>query len=96
MFNKINVLQLGNTDLSNNLHIPEYVSWIFLEDLEDMTKINYDICFLSRNVSYDECKILIKKIRAYTLYVLDDVGLDSNIEFILKSRKGKRIRIREK
>ncbi len=91
MFNKINVLQLGNTDLSNNLHIPEYVTWIFLEDLEDMTEINYDICFLSRNISYDECKILIKKIRAYTLYVLDDVGLDSNIEYILKSRKGKRI-----
>lgn len=46
MFNKINVLQLGNTDLSTNLHIPEYVTWIFLEDLEDMTEINYDLSLI--------------------------------------------------
>lgn len=91
MSNKIHILQVGHSDFSNNLTIPENVTWSFVEDVNDANERSYDLCFISRNITMDEANVLVKKIRAYTLYVLSDVACDSNIEYLFQSRKGKKI-----
>lgn len=73
--NKISVLQVGNEDLSLTLHIPDFVDWNYVDDLKEATERGYDVCVLSRCVNKEEVYILLKKIRAYTMFVLDSVEL---------------------
>lgn len=87
--NKISVLQVGPQDLSSTLHIPEFVQWHFLNDLKEAKEKSYDICILSREIREEEAKILLKKIRAYTMILLDTVSLDSWTEWIYESRRAK-------
>lgn len=84
--NKISVLQVGNEDLSLRLHIPDYVEWNNINDLKDATERSYDVCVLNRCVNEKEARILLKKIRAYTLFLLDDVQVDQWTTWICTSR----------
>lgn len=87
--NKISVLQVGNEDLSLQLHIPDNVTWNYVDDLEEATERGYDVCVLSRCVNKEEAYILLKKIRAYTLFLLDDVDVDKWTKWICTSRRAK-------
>ncbi|RGJ72919.1 accessory Sec system protein Asp2 [Eubacterium sp. TM05-53] len=87
--NKISVLQVGNEDLSLQLHIPDYVEWNNINDLKDATERSYDVCVLNRCINEKEARILLKKIRAYTLFLLDDVQVDQWTTWICTSRRAK-------
>ena len=87
--NKISVLQVGNEDLSLQLHIPDFVDWNYVDDLEEATERGYDVCVLSRCVNKEEAYILLKKIRAYTLFLLNDVDVDKWTKWICTSRRAK-------
>ena len=87
--NKISVLQVGNEDLSVQLHIPDFVDWNYVDDLEEATERGYDVCVLSRCVNKEESYILLKKIRAYTLFLLEDVDVDKWTTWICMSRRAK-------
>lgn len=87
--NKISVLQVGNEDLSLTLHIPDFVDWNHVDDLKEATERSYDVCVLNRCVNEREARILLKKIRAYTMFVLDSVELNGWTKWIYKSRVGK-------
>lgn len=87
--NKISVLQVGNEDLSLRLHIPDYVEWNYINDLKEATERGYDVCVLNRCVNEKEARILLKKIRAYTLFLLDDVQVDQWTTWICTSRRAR-------
>lgn len=87
--NKISVLQVGNEDLSLQLHIPDYVEWNYVNDLDEATERSYDVCVLNRCVNKEEAYILLKKIRAYTLFLLDDVDVDQWTTWICTSRRAR-------
>lgn len=87
--NKISVLQVGNEDLSLTLHIPDFVDWNYVDDLKEATERSYDVCVLNRCVNEKEARILLKKIRAYTMFVLDSVELKGWTKWIYESRVGK-------
>ena len=87
--NKISVLQVGNEDLSLHLHIPDFVDWNYVDDLEEATERSYDVCVLNRCVNKEEAYILLKKIRAYTMFVLDSVELKGWTKWIYASRMAK-------
>lgn len=87
--NKISVLQVGNEDLSLTLHIPDNVTWNYVDDLKEATERGYDVGVLSRCVNKEEAYILLKKIRAYTLFLLDDVDVDKWTKWICTSRRAK-------
>lgn len=89
--NKISVLQVGNADLSLQLHIPEFVDWNYVDDLEEATERGYDVCILNRCVNEKEARILLKKIRAYTMFVLNTVQVDRWTKWIGASRRAKTI-----
>lgn len=86
--NKISVLQVGNEDLSLTLHIPDFVDWNHVDDLKEATERSYDVCVLNRCVNEKEARILLKKIRAYTMFVLDSVELNGWTKWIYESRVG--------
>ncbi len=87
--NKISVLQVGNEDLSLQLHIPDYVEWNCINDLDEATKRSYDVCVLNRCVNEKEARILLKKIRAYTMFVLNTVQVDQWTTWICTSRRAR-------
>ena len=89
--NRISVLQVGNEDLSLQLHIPDIVTWNYVNDLDDAQEKGYDVCLLSRNINEKEAYILQKKIRAYTMFILDSVCIESWTRWISTSRQAKRI-----
>lgn len=91
--NKISVLQVGNEDLSLTLHIPDFVDWNYVDDLKEATERSYDVCVLNRCVNKEEAYILLKKIRAYTLFLLDDVNVDKWTTWICTSRRAKVLNI---
>lgn len=80
---------MGNEDLSLRLHIPDYVEWNNINDLKDATERSYDVCVLNRCVNEKEARILLKKIRAYTLFLLDDVQVDQWTTWICTSRRAR-------
>ena len=80
---------MGNEDLSLRLHIPDYVEWNNINDLKDATERSYDVCVLNRCVNKEEAYILLKKIRAYTLFLLDDVDVDQWTTWICTSRRAR-------
>ena len=80
---------MGNEDLSLQLHIPDYVEWNNINDLKEAIERGYDVCILNRCVNEKEARILLKKIRAYTLFLLDDVQVDQWTTWICTSRRAK-------
>ena len=80
---------MGNEDLSLRLHIPDYVEWNNINDLKDTTERSYDVCVLNRCINEKEARILLKKIRAYTLFLLDDVQVDQWTTWICTSRRAR-------
>ena len=80
---------MGNEDLSLQLHIPDYVEWNYVNDLKEATERSYDVCVLNRCVNKEEAYILLKKIRAYTLFLLDDVAVDQWTTWICTSRRAR-------
>lgn len=80
---------MGNEDLSLRLHIPDYVEWNYINDLKEATERGYDVCVLNRCVNEKEARILLKKIRAYTLFLLDYVQVDQWTTWICTSRRAR-------
>lgn len=80
---------MGNEDLSLRLHIPDYVEWNNINDLKEAIERGYDVCVLNRCINEKEARILLKKIRAYTLFLLDDVQVDQWTTWICTSRRAK-------
>lgn len=80
---------MGNEDLSLQLHIPDYVEWNYINDLKEAIERGYDVCILNRRVNEKEARILLKKIRAYTMFVLNTVQVDRWTKWIGASRRAK-------
>lgn len=80
---------MGNEDLSLRLHIPDYVEWNNINDLKEAIERGYDVCILNRCVNEKEARILLKKIRAYALFLLDDVQVDQWTTWICTSRRAR-------
>lgn len=82
---------MGNEDLSLRFHIPDYVEWNYINDLKEAIERGYDVCILNRCVNEKEARILLKKIRAYTMFVLNTVQVDRWTKWIGASRRAKTI-----
>ena len=84
---------MGNEDLSLQLHIPDYVEWNYINDLGLAKERGYDACVLNRCVNEKEARVLLKKVRAYTLFLLDDVHVDQWTTWICTSRRARALDI---
>ncbi len=76
-------------DLSHQLQLPDHIEWTFTQDIQETKKRSYDICFLTKEITQEEIKPIVQKIRAYTLFVLEDVNRNIYVEQLIQSRVGK-------
>lgn len=88
---EIHVLQLGEKDWNGVYDLPEFVSLNYIDCFEQAPPILYDMCFLDRTPLEEEILPLYQTVKAYTLFVTDQVELSGRVEQLCKSKKAQRI-----
>lgn len=84
--NKIKILQIGPSDLSLNLQIPSSVEWIYLDKIEDLKLKEIDLFFMDRNIRESEYKYFFELVKAYRVFVFEDLEVDSCTKTFMKSK----------
>ncbi len=88
---KINVLQLGPTDLSGEYTVHPDVKWYYEPDYDGIKLWTFEAVIIGRCIKEEERKKLFRLTKAWCLFVLDDFETDKPTEWIIRSKKGKRI-----
>ena len=89
---RIHVLQLGETDWSRQYRIPDDVEWDYEEEFAESPEEAYDIAFLDRLPGHGEIGLLMKEIKAHTLYVTEEYARHQRVKNLFLSKVGKVIR----
>ncbi len=91
--NTIKVLQLGTADLSRSMKIADGVEWYYEPDLEELPDRDLDAAILSREISGGEYRYLIGHIRAYCLFVTEELRMPkgSDTEALYRRKVGRRL-----
>lgn len=92
---RIHVLQLGKTDWSRQYRIPDDVEWDYEEEFAESPEEAYDIAFLDRLPAHGEIKLLMKEIKAHTLYVTEEIAGQQRVQNLFQCKVGKVIRKEE-
>lgn len=89
----IRVLQLGETDLSTLMPISDCAEWHYEPDFSELPEKDFDIAILDREITGDELEYLVRFLRAYTLFITENVPLekDSPTQQLLVRKRGKQI-----
>lgn len=85
----IRALQLGDVDYTLKLALGEDVDWSFEPQLE-VQDPEYDIAFVARMLTADEVAYLVRHVRAYCLFVSQNLALDAPMDYLMRSRAGHR------
>lgn len=83
--NTINILQIGPSDLSKTIQVPEFVEWNYLTQIkEDLEAV--DLFLLDRNITKNEVLILSNAVKAYRVFVFEDLKTDALTQSFMKSK----------
>lgn len=74
----IRVLQLGTKSYSEFMKVSDCAQWYYEPDLSTLSKQDFDIAILDREVTEDEFDYLIQFLRAYTLFITRNVPMEEN------------------
>lgn len=88
---KINVLQIGEENWKDKFEIPEYMNWFYQETFTKRDGKRYDMVFLDRNIRPEEVEPLFWAVKANCLFVTEQIQLTEETDYIIHSRKGRRI-----
>ena len=88
---KIQVLQLGYESWEKTYSLPDTVELSYVETLTKPSKRLYDLVFLDRMPLDCEIVPLQQATRAYTLFVTEQVELTGRLEWLYRSKRGRRI-----
>lgn len=88
---KIQVLQVGHRNWKKIYTLPDILELYNVNTLKKPIPKLYDMVFLDRSLSDREIVCLYKSIKAYTLFVTDEVEMTDRMAWLYKSRKGRRI-----
>ena len=88
---KIRILQLGYEDWTGRFPLPENISLLYEEVLEQAPEKPFDLVFLDRAPLPEEIMPLYQASNAYTLFVTERVELEGEADWLYRSRKGRRI-----
>ncbi len=84
--NQIKILQIGPSDLSINLQIPSHAEWIYEKQMEDLEIKNIDLLFINRNISESEYSYFFERIKAYRVFVFEDLEMDACTKALIQSK----------
>ncbi|MEE8717173.1 MAG: accessory Sec system protein Asp2 [Coriobacteriales bacterium] len=85
----IRALQLGSSDYSKRVELEQDVAWSF-EPVLDGADPEYDVAFVARALTDEEAAYLVRHVRAYCLFVREDLALSDPMDFLMRSRRGRR------
>lgn len=83
------VIELGSTDYSKLAEIGQDVSWSFEPELKEEDPY-CDVAFVARQVSDSEAAYLMRHVRAYCLFVEEQVVMSAAVKRMCRSRQGRR------
>ncbi len=86
----VRALQLGSIDYSQQYKMDSNVEWNYEPEL-DVNDLEYDIAFICRTLTDQEVDILTRMVRAHCLFILEDVKMNDKLNFLMKSRCGRKI-----
>jgi len=92
---EIKVLQLGNDNWEQIYPIHKNVKYYYEPNFEEISEILFDVVFIDRIISEEECKVLYQVTKAYTLFVTEDIEDRDELSWLIKSKKGKSIKKNE-
>lgn len=72
---KVRVLQLGMDDFSKSIQVSDCAEWYYEPDFSELPERDFDVAILDREITAGEFDYLIKFLRAYTLFVTENVSL---------------------
>lgn len=88
---KIQILQIGHKDWREHYTLPDIAEFCCENTLKKPLSKLYDMVFLDRTLSDSEITCLYKAVKAYTLFVTDQVEMTDGMAWLYKSRKGRTI-----
>lgn len=88
MSDKISMLQLGDADWSSIYNIPDKIEFSYMEEFDTEPDEQYDIVFIDRAISDAEAALLLKAVKAYTMFVTDTTAMTGAVELLYRQRKG--------
>lgn len=93
---KVQVLQLGAEDYSKLRPVSDRAEWHYEPDFSKLPKERFDIfdlAILDREITEDELDYLLRFLRAYTLFITENVPVDkdSPTRHLMVRKKGKQI-----
>ncbi len=92
LLNEIRILQLGNEDWNKVYVLPEVVRLDYVDKFFEVPKEPYDIFFLDRTPLENELEPLYQAIKAYTLFVTENVEIHDKVQWLCRSRKAQYIK----
>lgn len=86
---EIDVLQLGTEDWKEIYQLPECVRWTYAVEFTEEPDKPYDVVFLDRQPNEQEYEVLNHMIRAYTLFVTENVVLEGEMKTLYECKCGR-------
>ena len=83
-------MQLGRIDYSSRFTLPPDTDWNYEPELK-LSDAEYDVAVIDRVLTDREADILARIVRAYSLFVPDDIPMTDRMEYLMRSRCGSRI-----
>lgn len=93
----VRALQLGAEDFSNFIQVSDCAEWYYEPDFSKLPEKDFDVVILDRKVTAEEFDYLIKFLRAYCLFITENVPIkkgDITHQLLLR-KMGKRISYEE-
>lgn len=90
---EIHILQLGMEDWNNRYTLPRNINLDYAERFGELSEKSYDLFFLDRDPLEEEIGPLHRAVKAYTLFVTENVDIRGRTEWLCKCKKAKYIRI---
>lgn len=80
------MLQFGKDDLRNKYQVQKDTVWSYEPDIYEYPEKDYDVAIVLRPVNSEEANYLYLYVRAYCLFVADDVLIDESTQWIINSK----------
>ncbi len=89
---KIRILQLGNDNWRDQYRLPENTKFVYTSHFSELPEKPYDIVFLDRQPVDEECDLLQKATRAYTLFVTENVVREGKMQELYACKCGQELK----
>lgn len=85
---EIRILQLGTENWKEIYHLPGYARWTYASQFTEAPDQPFDVVFLDRQPGVQEYEALYHAVRAYTLFVTENVVMEDQMQTLYECKCG--------